>query len=145
MGCYTMSNMYEIIEKLCNAKGIKPGKMCADTGLSRGMITDLKMGRTKELSNKNTKIVADYFGVSVDYLAGNEKPATEDDELKQFEHVRRLSPHKCRHTYATHAIRSGINMRIVQEQLGHQQITTTEIYANVDIEDRKNNVVNLKY
>jgi integrase len=72
-------------------------------------------------------------------------PGAPHEALEQFEHVRTLSPHKCRHTYATHAIRRGINMRVVQEQLGHRQITTTEIYTNINIDDRKNNIVNLKY
>lgn len=65
-----MSIMYERILHLCEQKGIKPGRICSDTGLSRGMMTDLKMGRTKALSAKNAKIVADYLGVSVDYLIG---------------------------------------------------------------------------
>lgn len=65
-----MGNMYERILALCEERGIKPGRVCADTGLSRGMMSDLKMGRTKELSGKNTKKIADYFGVSTDYLLG---------------------------------------------------------------------------
>lgn len=60
--------MYKRILSLCNDRGIKPGRVCAETGLSRGMMTDLKMGRTKELSAKNAKIIADYFGVTTDYL-----------------------------------------------------------------------------
>ena len=56
-----------------------------------------------------------------------------------------LSPHKCRHTYATHSLRSGIDLRTIQEQLGHADITTTEIYTQVDIESRKNNVAKLNY
>ena len=77
-----MGNMYEKIQQLCIRKGIKPGRVCADTGLSRGMMTDLKMGRTKELSAKNAKIIADYFGVSVGYLLGEEteKAPTVSDE-----------------------------------------------------------------
>ena len=67
-----MGNMYERIVALCEQKGIKPGRVCAETGLSRGMMSDLKMGRTKELSGKNAKIVADYFGVTTDYLFGKE-------------------------------------------------------------------------
>ena len=67
-----MGTMYERIEILCAKRGIKPGKLCADTGLSRGMMSDLKMGRTKELSAKSAKTVADYFGVSVGYLMGEE-------------------------------------------------------------------------
>lgn len=68
-----MGNMYERIVVLCEQRGIKPGRVCAETGLSRGMMSDLKMGRTKELSGKNAKIVADYFGVTTDYLFGKEK------------------------------------------------------------------------
>ncbi len=67
-----MGVMYERILALCEKRGIKPGRVCADTGLSRGMMSDLKMGRTKELSAKNTKIIADYFGVTTDYLLGTE-------------------------------------------------------------------------
>lgn len=75
-----MSNMYKKIQQLCVLNGIKPGRVCADTGLSRGMMTDLKMGRTKELSAKNAKIIADYFGVSVGYLMGEEKAPTAGGE-----------------------------------------------------------------
>lgn len=84
-----MGNMYEKIQRLCELKGIKPGRVCADTGLSRGMITDLKMGRTKELSAKNAKIIADYFGVSVGYLLGeeNEKTPTGNGERDILDEV----------------------------------------------------------
>ncbi len=68
-----MGEMYNRIVALCNERGIKPGRVCADTGLSRGMMSDLKMGRTKELSAKNTKIIADYFGVTTDYLLTGEE------------------------------------------------------------------------
>ena len=67
-----MGEMYNRIVALCKERGIKPGRVCTDTGLSRGMMSDLKMGRTKELSAKNTKIIADYFGVTTDYLLTGE-------------------------------------------------------------------------
>lgn len=75
-----MSIMYEKILYLCDQRGIKPGKICADTGLSRGMMTDLKMGRTKSLSAKSAKIVADYFGVSVGYLIGEEDAEAQKEQ-----------------------------------------------------------------
>lgn len=56
-----------------------------------------------------------------------------------------LSPHKCRHTYATHLLAGCGNMRAVQEQLGHADISTTEIYTQVDMENRKSNVEKLSY
>lgn len=94
-----MSNMYERIVDLCNRAGIKPGKLCAETGLSRGMLTDLKMGRTKELSAKNSRIIADYFGVSVDYLLTGEqkeKPLINgDEELTEYLEMLRSRP-ECR-------------------------------------------------
>ena len=77
-----MGTMYERILSLCEQKGIRPGRVCADTGLSRGLMTDLKMGRTRELSAKNAKIIADYFGVAVGYLFGTENgPAVRREDL----------------------------------------------------------------
>ena len=45
-----MYNMYTIIESLCQERGIRPGKLCAELSISRGILSDLKAGRTKQLS-----------------------------------------------------------------------------------------------
>lgn len=68
-----MGTLYENIIALCNEKGIKGGKMCTDIGMSKGILTDLKMGRQSGISAANAQKIASYFGVTVGYLLGEEQ------------------------------------------------------------------------
>lgn len=76
-----MVNLYESILSLCQAKDIRPGRLCDELGLSRGLITDLKMGRKKSLSAETAQKIAAYFGVSVGYLLGQEESADILDQV----------------------------------------------------------------
>lgn len=82
-----MSILYENIAALCEEKGIKGAKLCNDIGMSKGILTDLKMGRRSGVSAVTAQKIASYFGVSVGYLLGEEekekKPTVEDDELSE--------------------------------------------------------------
>ena len=68
-----MSILYKNIVALCEERGIKGGKMCTDTGISKGLLTDLKMGRRSGVSALTAQKIASYFNVSVGYLLGEEE------------------------------------------------------------------------
>ena len=80
-----MDSLYDSILSLCTRSGIRPGRLCDELGLSRGLITDLKMGRKKSVNAETAQKIAAYFGVSVGYLLGQEDASSSTDILDQVD------------------------------------------------------------
>lgn len=82
-----MCTLYENIKMLCDEKGVKPGRMCIDIGVSKSILTGLKNGTKKNIQTDTAQKIADYFSVSVDRVLGAEQkeksPTPEGVELSE--------------------------------------------------------------
>lgn len=79
-----MSSLYDNIQNLCQKNDIRPGRLCDELGLSRGLMTDLKMGRKKGINAETAQKIAAYFGVTVGYLLGQEAGAALQEAEKDI-------------------------------------------------------------
>lgn len=85
-----MSNLYETIEALCQKENIRPGALCTKLGISRSLMTDLKMGRKKSVSAETAQKIAAHFGVTVGCLLG-ETDELEDVDIAFYGQYRELT------------------------------------------------------
>lgn len=77
-----MSNLYETIKTICEEKNMTIAKMCQQAGISKGIMTDLKMGRKSMLSGKTLSKIAAGLGVSVDRILGSGQAMLTREEMK---------------------------------------------------------------
>lgn len=92
MGTFHKNSIYENIKELCDnhTPRISISKLCVDLGLSKSLGTKLRTNPDKKINSDTAKLIADYFGVTVDHVLGNgqkETPTPEGEREKSKEEV----------------------------------------------------------
>ncbi len=85
-----------------------------------------------QLANSDEKaLFVSKFGVRISHRNVQKRMAEWGQKQAVSSHI---SPHKLRHSFATHMLESSNNLRAVQELLGHENISTTQIYTHLDFQ-----------
>ncbi len=85
-----MDATYSRIKSLCDERGIRLSVLAAAIGVRSSVFTELKMGRTKQLSAKTLQAIAAYFDISVDSLMPQEEESQVDAMRDEMFRKRRM-------------------------------------------------------
>lgn len=133
------------------------GLKIGDIDLARGLMRVLgkrKKERIAQLGSHAVKALQDYYRVRPDlgrplhdivFVNARGGPLTTRSVQRVVERYvlqimparREVSPHTLRHTFATHMLNAGADLRVVQELLGHESLSSTQIYTHVSIDRLK--------
>lgn len=145
----------QAVLELLYGSGLRVAELCGlrpdDLDLARGLVRVWGKGgkqRQVPMSEPATDAVRDWLARSRAHLATSETPAdavflnrrgrrlTPRDVRRLIDHraVAPTHPHALRHTFATHLLDGGADLRAVQELLGHADLATTQLYTHVSKE-----------
>ncbi len=88
-----MNTLYQNIQSLCAARGISGSRMCAELGLSKSLMSDLKSGRRQRISSETARKIAVYFAVPLERVllgemenhpSGRRAPTSEEIKFALF-------------------------------------------------------------
>jgi integrase/recombinase XerC len=91
----------------------------------------LRRARPLLLQRQKQPVEAVFLNYRGTQLSGRSIERMLDKYLKQLVLNRKISPHTLRHTFATHLLDNGADLRVVQELLGHVDLSTTQIYTHL--------------
>ncbi len=110
-------------------KGSKERMVLMGEPAARALMTYLNEGRLKLLGNKKTN------AVFLNRYGGRLTERTVQSLLQEYAGIagieKKVHPHMLRHTFATHLLDGGADLRVVQELLGHASLSTTQVYTHV--------------
>jgi len=147
-----LETMYSCGLRVSEVVNLKISQLYLDVGFIRviGKGDKERLVPVGSVASKYIKIYKDQIRIHMQSQHGNEdilflnKRGTKLSRVMIFLIIKELaqkagikkniSPHTFRHSFATHLIKGGADLRAVQEMLGHESITTTEIYTHLDRE-----------
>ena len=155
-----------IIETLYSC-GLRVSEACnlklSDLYLSEGFIKVEGKGSKQRLVPISERAIAEIMDYMADRAEIDIKPGHEDylfvsahfkkrmSRITMFHIIKELaeqtglkktiSPHTFRHSFATHLLEGGANLRVIQSMLGHEDIGTTEIYTHIDAHRLRSEII----